>query len=103
MIKKGKRIVVVRYSFRSTAKGRMQKVKAYETATIAEVQPATSDDLLKLAEGDRDKDVIAIWTTFKLCLNDEICYNNNIYKIIKVQNWNDFFKGIGIKQDAINN
>lgn len=58
----------------------------------ASIQPATPKELQRLPEGDRTRDVIAIWTTTELRVGegaqaDRVSYGGATYEVQAVERW----------------
>jgi hypothetical protein len=70
---------------------------------VASIQPATPKELQRLPEGDRVRDVIAIWTTTELQVAaspaaqaDRVTYAGASYEVQAVERWDlgEYFKAL---------
>lgn len=74
--------------------GRWVEGTAETFEITASIQPATPKELQRLPEGDRVRDVIAIWTTTELRVAaspaaqaDRVTYAGAVYEVQAVERW----------------
>jgi hypothetical protein len=89
---------VYRYpSAQSFTDGKRDAQTPTELTIYAMIQPASGRDLLRLPEGLRSGEVIAIWTETELRLEneaeqlrpDEVGYKGQSYQVESIENWSD--------------
>lgn len=60
----------------------------YSTFSIkANVQPVTGFEILQVAEADRTRQVLNVWTDTELCVDDKILRDGAKYEVQAVENW----------------
>lgn len=88
-------ISVKRYPAAAMAKGRYQAVTPTTFTIVASIQPMGGDEILMLPEGDREKEVLSLFTETELRVadqdnkteSDRVAWEGSDYEVIKVRPW----------------
>lgn len=88
-------ITVKRYAAATLIKGVYQAVTPTTFTITASIQPASGDEVMTLPEGDREKELLAVFTNTALRTIDQdtkteadrITWEGSDYEVIKVSPW----------------
>ena len=81
LIAQGDTLTIKRYSNWTYIKGRPQADKCEDFQIKGSVQPLTGRELLKLEEGERDKEHLNDWTKGDIRKKDQVAYQGVKYEV----------------------
>lgn len=87
LISTGEKLNVRRYGSVDWVKGRPENQKCEEFCIVANVQPLTGKEVLKLEEGERTKDHLNLWTKGDIRKKDVVKRCNELYEVQNVEMW----------------
>lgn len=64
------------------------------------IQPLTGNEILRLDEGDRTRDMFNLWTKSTLEKHDVVCFSGRKYQVEMVENWQNHQKCRIVKVDV---
>ena len=79
--------------------GHYVKGKVSKHTIKASIQPATGKEILQLAEGDRMKQVLSVYTYDEIKVNDTMIRDSLEYEMQKVEKRMNHYKGTAVLKD----
>ena len=98
-------ITITQYGDPTYIKGRAVQGVSISNSGLASIQPLNGKEILQLAEGDREKESIKVFTDQVALINnaDLIRASGDIFELQGVKNWMDHtiphYRGVGVKRE----